>query len=465
MAALNRLLQTTTFRLSLLYFALFAAAAGLAIAYIYWNTNVLLARQLRSSIDSEIQVLAEQYSQGGLERLAESVGERSLTPGDSLYLLTDSNGTWVAGNLRQVSSKLWNTQGPAEFIFRRPGAQGPERRLGFANIYRLAGGYRLFVGRDIEGRREFGRVVRSAFLWGLGFMLLVGLGGGWLISRNLLARMNAVTATSRRIMHGDLSERVPVSGSGDEFDRLSKNLNDMLERIESLMNGLREVSDNIAHDLKTPLTRLRNRVEGALRDSCGEGAYRDVLERTIEEADDLMKTFNALLSIARLEAGAVREEMRETDLSSAVLDVAEFYEPVAEESGIKFVAEGEQGILIQADRQLIGQAVANLIENALKYGRRENQEPVIAVSVRRTNEFAEVIVADNGPGIPEADRARVLKRFVRLEESRSAPGSGLGLSLVAAVARLHDGELLFEDNAPGLRTVLRFPLLSDVLNS
>lgn len=468
MAALSRLFRTTTFRLSLLYFLLFGSAAALAIGYIYWNTHVLLARQLQETVAAEIRGLAEQYAQGGLQRLAETVGERSLTAGDNLYLLTDGQGKRIAGNLKQISSELWNTVGPVEFIFRRPGPEGMEQRVGFGTVFRLSGGYRLIVGRDIEGRREFGRVIRSAALWGLSFMLLVGLGVGWLVSRNLLSRINAVTATSQTIMKGDLSGRIQTRGSGDEIDRLSGNLNTMFDRIESLMNGLREVSDNIAHDLKTPLTRLRNRVEGALRDPSGEPAYRDALERTIEEADELIKTFNALLSIARLEAGASRETMTTVDLASCVRDVAELYEPAAEEFGISLHASGEEGLLVSADRQLIGQAVANLIDNALKYAAESTGAGAVApdkneitVDVRRAGNCAEVIVGDHGPGIPEKDRERVLKRFVRLEESRSAPGSGLGLSLVAAVARLHDGGVRLEDNEPGLRVIISLPLLEE----
>lgn len=472
MAALNRLYRTTTFRLSVLYFVLFGAAAALAIGYIYWNTNVLLARQLQQTVAAEIQGLAEQYSRGGLPRLAEIVGERSLAPGDSLYLITDKDGRRVSGNLKQVSSELWNTLGPVEFVYRRRGSSGAEQRVGFATVFRLSGGYRLIVGRDIEGRLEFGRVIQSAVLWGLGFMLLAGLFVGWLVSHNLLSRIQDITSTSRTIMRGDLSERIPVRGADDELDRLSGNLNDMFDRIESLMNGLREVSDNIAHDLKTPLTRLRNRVEGALRTPGGDDHYRDALELTIVEADELIKTFNALLSIARLEAGAVRQNMSRIDVTAAVLDMAELYEPVAEEQGMSLEAKGSKALYVSADRQLIGQAIANLIDNALKYSRvcsgksdcvdgSRTSHGAISIDVMQVGDSAEICVSDRGPGIPEQDRKRALKRFVRLEKSRSAPGSGLGLSLAAAVASLHDGDLRLEDNDPGLKVVIRLPLIQD----
>jgi signal transduction histidine kinase len=461
--ALTKLFRTTTFRLSLTYVALFGAAAVVAIFYIYWNTTVLLTQQLHQTIDAELKGLAEQYKAGGQDQLVRTVAERSQTPGNSLYLVADAEGKRVAGNLSAVSPELWNSVGPVEFVYSRAAPGGTEARLAFANVFRLPGDYRLIVGRDIEERRELARVVRSAMLWGLGVMALFGLGGGYLVSRNLLARIDAVAATTRTIMEGDLTGRLPVNGSGDELDRLSESLNLMLVRIEQLMAGLREVSDNIAHDLKTPLNRLRNRVEAALREPYGEPAYREALERTIEEADGLIKTFNALLSIARLEAGAGGENRETLDVAALLRELAELYEPVAEERGLVLRAAAAKSILIRADRQLLGQAIANLIDNAIKYGAPAAEQgshgakPEIAVEAETKGNMAQIVVTDRGPGVPLAERERVLERFVRLEASRSEPGSGLGLSLVSAVARLHGGRLQLEDNHPGLRVVLSLP--------
>jgi signal transduction histidine kinase len=461
--ALTKLFRTTTFRLSLTYLALFSAAAILAVVYIYWNTTVLLSQQLSQTIDAELQGLAEQYRAGGLQQLVRTVAERSGTPGNSLYLVADSDGRRLAGNLSGVSPDLWNTLGPVEFVYRRPAEGGVENRLAFANVFRLPSGYRLIVGRDIEDRRQLARLVRTTMLWGLGVMALVGIGGGYWVSRKLLHRIDALSATTRTIMEGDLAGRLPVNGSGDELDRLAENLNLMLARIEQLMAGLREVSDNIAHDLKTPLNRLRNRVEAALRESYAEPAYREALERTIEEADGLIKTFNALLSIARIEAGAGGENRERLDVSALLRDVTELYEPVAEERGIVLKAEAAAPIFIRADRQLIGQAIANLIDNAIKYGAAgSGPEPEVTVSTRADGTTAEIVVTDRGAGVPIADRERVLGRFVRLEASRSEPGSGLGLSLVAAVARLHGGTLRLEDNEPGLRVILALPMNGEV---
>jgi signal transduction histidine kinase len=459
--ALAKLVRTTAFRLSITYLALSAAAAALVIGYIYWNTTVLLSRQLEQSIVSEMNNLSTHYRRGGLDRLTRIVIARSRTPGDRLYFVSDPKGERLAGNLESVKPDLLNAAGRIEFFYSRQGQDHEENRLAYANVVRLAGDYRLIVGRDIEDRREFAAVVRTALGWGLIALVLIWLTGGVLVSRNLLKRIDAVTETSRRIMAGDLTGRLPVAGTGDELDRLADSLNLMLARIEQLMIGMREVSDNIAHDLKTPLSRLRNRVETALREKGDAEAYRETLEQTIEEADDLIKTFNALLSIARLEAGAAGENMRDLDLAALTRDTVELYEPLAEERGFKLEAERIEPVHIHGERQLIGQALANLIDNAIKYGGDSggaNVTPDIRVSAYRANGSAAIEVSDSGAGIPEDQRAHVVKRFVRLEASRSEPGSGLGLSLVAAVARLHGGRLDLDDNRPGLKAVLTLPL-------
>jgi len=472
-AAISKLFKTTTFRLSMSYFALFTTAAALAIGYIYWNTNVLFARQLEQTIQAEIQGLAEQYRQGGIKLLTATIAERSQNPGNSLYLVTDRQGRGIAGNLKSVSRKLWDTVGRVEFGYRRPVDSGKVSRLAFASIFRLPEGYRLIVGRDIEDRRLFSEIVKSALIWGFSFMAFVSVIGGWLVSRNLLSRIDIVTATSRTIMGGDLSERIPLTGSNDELDRLSINLNEMLDRIEQLMLGLKEVSDNIAHDLKTPLNRLRNRVESALRETDGSKSankiiYQRTLEQTIEDADELIRTFNSLLSIARLEAGAAGDFVEIINVTTVVQSVIELYEPVAEEYNIGITHKFEDNPTIKADRQLLGQAIANLIDNAIKYSGKKVAEPNIQdrpdifdshidIGVKLGNGLVQISVSDNGPGIPIEDRLRVVKRFVRLEKSRSQTGSGLGLSLVAAVTNLYSGSLSLEDNQPGLRAVLSFP--------
>ncbi|MEL7544724.1 MAG: HAMP domain-containing sensor histidine kinase, partial [Pseudomonadota bacterium] len=421
------------------------------------------------TLASEEKGLREQYQLGGLGLLRETVRERARAPGNGIYLLSDQFGLKLAGNLNRVPPELQNSRGGVFEYQRRRVTGETETRQGVGRSIRVQGGASLIVARDIQDQRDFASSSQRILLWGILVIGLIGLAGGLLVSRYIFSRIDAVTATSRTIMAGNLSERIPLNGSGDELDRLSDNLNAMLERIELLMSGMREVSDNIAHDLKTPLNRLRNRVEGALREGGGSETYRTALEETIDEADALIKTFNALLSIARLEAGAAGDNMMPLDLAQVVADVAELYEPVVEEAGhsLTFEADdasiGAAALTVLGDRQLIGQALTNLIDNALKYAAGEDADRsslAIQVQVARLGDKAEVSVADNGPGIPKAERERVFRRFVRLEESRSRPGSGLGLSVVSAVARLHSAEIVLEDNAPGLRAVMRFPLVT-----
>jgi len=270
-----------------------------------------------------------------------------------------------------------------------------------------------------------------------------------------------MTETTRTIMGGDLGGRLPVAGTGDELDRLAENLNVMLERIEALMRGLKEVSDNIAHDLKTPLTRLRNRAEQALRSAKNEVEYRAALDNTIEESDGLIRTFNALLMIARAESGQARDDMSEFDAAEIAHDIGELYEPLAEEKGIALKVEADTPTPLKGNRELISQALANLVDNSIKYAepRDSTNGAPAQIIVRALSEGDRILltVADSGPGIPEADRSRVVERFVRLEQSRSQPGSGLGLSLASAVARLHGGELTLTDNQPGLKSIIALP--------
>lgn len=458
MTTLRKLFRTTTFRTAAVLAVLFALAAALTIVYVYANTSAFFEDRVRETLLAETLGLAEQYRTGGISSLTKSVERRVLMPGNSIYLVTDADGGWVAGNVRNLTRELWEQEGRVAFEYARPHPDGAQQRHALAYIYPVGQRYRLMVGRDVEDQRELVTVFRTAALSGLTFMVLVGLGGGLLVSRNLLRRIDVVSETSRVIMRGDLSGRVPLDGSGDEIDRLSVNLNAMLERIEQLMNGLREVSDNIAHDLKTPLNRLRSRVETTLRE--GDAAsFRPALERTIEEADELIRIFNALLSIARLEAGSNCGAFSELDARDVLRDVAELYEPLAEQEGVAFELIAGEPIRFMGDRHLIGQAVANLLDNAIKYGRAVDAGSggSITLWAEHVGNDCHILVADTGPGIVEAERAHAVKRFGRLEKSRSQPGTGLGLSLVTAVARLHGGELMLEDNAPGLRCRLRLP--------
>ncbi len=465
MTPLGKVVRTTAFKLSAIYIAVFTIFAVAFVVYISYTTDQVLTQQLRQTIAADLSGLADQARTGGLAGLVDAIEARSRQPGASLYLITDASKHPLAGNVSDVPQSLLDqaSSNPIIVSYKRfPG----ERQDHFAlvQLVNLPGGYHMLVGRDLGEREQFRHIVAQALAWALA--LMIGLAAlSWVfVSRRVLKRIDSLSASSRQIMSGDLTGRLEVTGSGDEFDRLADSLNAMLERIEHLLYGLKDVSDNIAHDLKTPLTRLRNRVEGALAGPADADKYRAALETTIEESDGLIQTFNALLMIARIEAGSPDGAMIELDSREIVQDVADLYEPVAEESGVELKVETPDSVTFKGSRELLGQALANLIDNAIKYGEgcrgegEPERTPRIVVSTKVDGDNVVFAVADNGPGIPEGDRERVLQRFVRLEESRSQPGSGLGLSLVAAVARLHHGTLELGDGRPGLVVTLRLPL-------
>jgi len=459
--ALGKLLRTTAFKLTLVYLGIFVLFAASLLGYFALNTRRLITEQITATVNGEVTGLSEQYSQGGLRRLVIVVDVRSRRPGSSLYLVTTPTGEGLAGNVSSLEPGVLDRPGWLETNYHRlESPEGAEHRA-LVRVVQLAGGFHLLVGRDLDERERLFGIIVNAGKWSLALVIVLGLVGGFFVSRRVLSRIDAMTGTAQTIMAGDLSGRLPVAGSGDELDRLADNVNAMLERIEALMRGLKEVSDNIAHDLKTPLTRLRNRCEQALRSATGEANYRSALESTIAESDELIRTFDALLMIARAESGQARDNMTEFDASAIARDVGELYEPVAEEKGIALKVEAPVAAPVRGNRELVSQALANLIDNAIKYagpnGKLNGMPAEIVVRADTEGERITLSVADRGPGIADADRARVVERFVRLEQSRSEPGSGLGLSLASAVARLHGGELKLEDNHPGLRSTIALP--------
>ena len=465
MTALGKLLRTTAFRLTLVYVIIVAVFAAFLLGYFAWNTRRLITEQITQTVDAEITGLSEQYRQGGIRRLVIAVDARSRRPGSSLYLVTTFSGEALAGNVTALAPGILDNPGWTETVYHRidetETAEHPDHHA-LVQVFQLPGGFRLLVGRDLDERERLYHIVLSAGRWSVALVIVLGLAGGLFVTRRVLRRVDAMTETTRTIMAGDLGGRLPVAGTGDELDRLAENLNAMLERIEALMYGLKEVSDNIAHDLKTPLTRLRNRTEEALRTAKTETEYRAALEATIEESEGLIGTFNALLMIARVESGQARDDMSEFDAAEIAHDVGELYEPLAEQKGIALKVEADTPAKVRGNRELISQALANLVDNAIKYTEPRERSvngaaPEIVVRALSEGDRILLTVVDRGPGIPEADRARVVERFVRLEQSRSQPGSGLGLSLASAVARLHGGDLTLADNQPGLKSVIALP--------
>lgn len=456
----NRLFKTTAFRLIAIYLAVIVLASVGVGAYVAWKTSNLMTRQLMETISAEVKGLAEQYRLAGSRQLAETINARSRRPGNNLYFFGAHRGQKIAGNINRIPAELITSSGGARFQYVWQQDNIRETRHAVGIPFHVTGNLVLVVGRDIEDQMEYTATTRKMFLIGLGALALFGIGAGLWVSRNFLNRINIITATSKSIMAGDLSERIPLTGSDDELDRLSTNLNTMLARIETLMTSLRQVTDNIAHDLKTPINRIRIGAEEALLDKGNKDAQLTALHATIEEADNLIKTFNAILKIARLEAGAEGEKKDLVDLSQVINEIAELYEPLFDEADIDLVLGKNQPVSIMADRQLISQAIANVVDNAIKYSKKatgDNGRQTIELAVERWPDFAKVMISDNGEGITKADRKRVLNRFVRLEDSRSKPGSGLGLSMVAAIVKAYGGSIKLEDNHPGLKVILTFP--------
>jgi signal transduction histidine kinase len=457
-ASLRRLVRAHAVRLAALYFLVFAASVLGVLLFVYWTSADFVERQTEATLDAEITGLAEQYAQRGLSGLVQIVAARSAGDrGDAmLYLVTDPDGRPLAGNIAGWPLGVPARTGWLSFTVEAKVKGHIETHPARGSLIIIPGGYRLLVGRDISDATGFRNRVKMTLLWSGLVALGVGLLGGAAMSRNLLRRVELVNRTSERVRSGNLSDRVPLDGTGDEFDQLAANLNRMLDQIERLMTGMREVTDDVAHDLRTPLARLRARLELALiapQDAASQG---EAIRAAIDEADRLLATFNALLGIAAAEAGAGRDQTGPLDLSEVAHSAAEFYEPVAEEKGFALSLAVKPDVRILGDRHLLSQALANLLDNALKYA----GGGYLAVRVFRADARAILEVADSGPGIPEADREAVFDRFVRLEPSRSTPGNGLGLSLVRAVAHRYHGTVMLADNRPGLRVRLEFPVLA-----
>jgi signal transduction histidine kinase len=448
-----RLLRTPTFRLAAIYLALFSASALALLAFVYFSTAGVMERQLDATIEAEVAGLADQYEARGLAGLVRVIRERSAENRDraSVYLLTDPLLEPLAGNLSRWPEPETRDGQWLGFPIEKAVNGTPEihrvRALGFV----LAGRFRLLVGRDMGARDDFLAGMTRSLAWAVAITLALGLAGGLAMSRNMLRRLESINRTTGRIIEGALDQRVPVGEGGDEFDRLAQNLNRMLDRIERLMAGMREVTDNVAHDLRSPLARLKTRLEVLLLEPPDAGRMRDAVHQTIAEADRMLATFNALLSIAEIEAGA--GDTAPVDLSRLAEDAAELYAPAAEDAGLRFEASVAADVILTGHRQLLIQALANLLDNAIKYTPAGGR---VRLALTREEGRPMLTVADSGPGIPAAARDKVLARYVRLDCSRTTPGSGLGLSLVAAVAARHGARLELGDNHPGLKVTLAF---------
>ncbi|EJF81960.1 sensor histidine kinase [Bartonella doshiae] len=460
---MNRLInvmRTTALRLSALYILLFGLVAiGLSVYMTVFSAS-LLTEQTEQALHEELRYIENAYNYGGLPLLIRTIDSRSRQPGAFLYLVTDSMGRILAGNVARIELGLLNHNGfiPNSFLYSRFGEHGKtSQHRALAVVVDLPNAMKILIGRDLDEPERFAAVIRKAVMIALTAMVVGALLIWFFVGRRALQRIDHVTAASQRLMDGNFSERLPVSGVGDEFDRLSANLNVMLDRIEELNIGLRQVSDNIAHDLKTPLTRLRNRAEEALLGQKTKLEYRQALDGVIAESDQLIRTFNAILMISRIEASCAIEHLETMNMKLILEDAVELYEPFAEESGVLLQLGETFDKEIKLNRELVAQSIFNLIDNAIKYASKNEKKVQVCLSMEYRGKHLLVVVSDNGVGIAADKREKVTERFVRLEESRTQPGFGIGLSIAKAVMKLHGGELLLEDANPGLRAVLLFP--------
>jgi signal transduction histidine kinase len=451
---LRRLLGTYSFRVTLLHVALFGTSVVMLFGVIYWVFGEFMETQLRAVIRTEMSSLVDDFSVSGVDGIAGTITRRLGSPDheSSYYLLQDGGGRKVSGNLPAMHpvAGWYELPIPPEL-----GGEESSDSL-IANGQTLANGWFLLVGQDTDEFTDFEDLIIDAAGWSLAAALGLALIGGLATSAGMLRRVAAITEAGRDIMRGNLSRRIALRGTDDEFDRLSANLNEMLDRIQMLMEGLRQVSNDIAHDLRTPLARLRQGLEGARAKASDVAEYRLAVDKAIAETDEILDTFGALLRIAQIEAGTRRAAFTAVDLSAVLQTIVETYAAVAEDHQHDLASRIAAGITVPGDRQLLIQMLANLVENALRHtpaGAR------IEVALDATPGGAVCTVADDGPGIPERDRQKVFQRFYRLDASRATPGSGLGLSLVAAVAQLHRIVVEIADNRPGSRVTLRFPQL------
>lgn len=447
-----RLFQTTTFRLTVIASLAFVLVGAAVLAFVYLSMLSVIDRQIDGALDREYSDLTSAYEAGGYDRLKRTIFDRASPHYDSLrlYILIGPDGArW--GNLAK-----WPAEAPG------PGPAldiAVDHAAGKARVRTIlfADGSRVLVGRALSERSNFQALIEQSLLSVLFATLVLGIAASVVLARYARLRLERINATAEEVLEGNLAGRVPVGEGGDEYDHLARNINAMLDRIQKLVGTIRGVTENVAHDLRTPLNRLRGRLEVALMAERSGEDYRAALQRAVSDADTIVDTFNGLLKIARIRAGAVELQRQPVDLREVVAELVDLYDAFAEESGVKVEARlpiDRTNLTVLGDGHLISQAVANLLDNAIKYSPAGG---VVVVTARRDANSVTLGVADNGPGIPAEMREVILGRFVRLDNSHDKQGFGLGLSFAAAVAEWHGADLELADNEPGLRVSLRLP--------
>ncbi len=453
---IRRLVKSTGFRFALLHTLVFI----LSVSVIAWVAEVTvtsaLERQARDRVETEAGSLMAEYQRHGLTGLRSTIEERSSAAKRRLqYAIVDAQGQVIAGD-RYLAEFATLSTTAAQMVPRYNGENATDNILVASRS--LERGLRLVIADNLESVEDVEDVVLNGFLVALALALVLGLGAGALFTRSLLRRVDSVTRTAEAIIGGDLSQRIALTGSGDDFDRLAATLNTMLDKIHDLLENLRQVSNDIAHDLRTPLARLRQQLEDARNRASASVDYEGAIDRAIVEADALLDTFSALLRIAQIEAGVRRSSFRNVDLSDVMRKVAEAYGPALEDSGRLLETDIPEKVTITGDRELLIQLFANLVENTLRHTPSHTR---VVMRLRRTGAYALAEISDNGPGIPREEQSRVFRRFYRLERSRTTPGNGLGLSLVAAIVELHDATIEVTDNTPGVKITIGFSANDD----
>jgi signal transduction histidine kinase len=450
--AATRLLRSSSFRLALQTAGLFAAGALLVFAIIYHAAQATVRAAIDATVAGEqADIISDMQDDN--KPIIQSVRDAVEDSAGTFYALTGPDGAMRAGNLTITPQAAaiwqgWRTLRPQD------GLALPRRITAIRGLAaRQSDGDTLYVAENASALQALNHLITQAFLAVFGSILVLGLLGGATVARGTFRRIEAISETSRDIMRGDLSRRIPLTGSGDEFDRLADSLNAMLDRIQALMENIRQVSNDIAHDLRSPLARLREHLEVCARDA-RDSAIRAAFDEAILQVDAALGIFAALLRIAEIEAGARRRDFRKLDLTHLLTDLADTFETVAEAEAIRLSTAIEPGLIVQGDRDLLTQMLVNIIENAIRHGGAGND---IRIQAGHHSGQLAICIADHGPGVPAHERARILQRFVRLEKSRHSPGTGLGLPLAAAVAELHDGRIALGDNYPGLRVTITLP--------
>ena len=457
------LFRLTSFRLIFIYTILLVISVFLIAFYLHLSTSRDLKNRVDEDTIKESKMLIRVYQRGGVNRLARSIAQLSQIPNANLYALRNNKNDIIAGNFKDKES-LWNLKrlddGWVSFSSIRNQetinqSLPPKEQFFRGKEFILQGSYNLIIGRDVSNevylwKRFLKNIISATF-----FVLILGLFGGYVLSRNILNRISAINRTSIEIMDGDLSQRLPVGLINDELDQLSVNLNIMLDRLNKLMTGMKDVSDNIAHDLRTPLNKIRTNLEVTLMSNPTSDNYKNSIQEVIQDIDIVINTFNSLLAISRVESGSISIDKEKIDINKLLENVIDLWEPLAEEREIILTDQSEKNILLDGNRNLLSQAISNLIDNAIKYGPNGNK---INVGAKFEKDNVILWVSDNGPGVPDADKERVLERFTRLDISRNTQGTGLGLSLVNSSIKFHKGSIsLLDSNPNGLIVKLELP--------